>query len=605
VPKLRKPPEKEQKRVPFFPALGRLLKLAGRNQTWFWIALVVELIQAALMIVQNHYLRLLFDTVTGQDQARFIFLVVIGLILFVASIPFSYLRTYSLGTFSERTLAGIRQKVAAKFNQLPVSYLEERHSGDFLSVINADLGKVKSLTGNDLLNLLGQVLRGLAALIYIFLISWQLTLVALVTTPLMFVILAVLSSPISKRTQEMQTEIGDLNSVAQDGLNGLPITKSFNLVKILDEHFVKVNQGVIRKGLSLAKLRSGIDSLSGVVGFTPFLIAFGFGGYLAISGKITFGSIFAFINLLNFVVNPLSEIPRLVGSISESIGAAQRIFEALDHSSERSDGAVRRPSTQQGSAIRFENLSFAYQPGTPILQEISLVIQPGEKIAIVGPSGSGKSTLIKLLLGFYPLENGRVFLFGEDLNHWQLSAARQQMGFVAQDTYLFPVSIEENIANGKPGASLAEIAQAAAAANLAEFIQTLPEGYKTLAGERGARLSGGQKQRISLARVFLKDAPILLLDEPTSALDSESEALVQEALDRFMAGHTSIVIAHRLSTIKNVNRVLVLAEGKIVEQGTHEELLQKGGLYQDLYERQFGLEQASPAQTMQPGLAAE
>ena len=236
------------------------------------------------------------------------------------------------------------------------------------------------------------------------------------------------------------------------------------------------------------------------------------------------------------------------------------------------------------------------------MQDIDLEVQPGEKIAIVGPSGSGKSTLIKLLLGFYTLENGQVFLFGDDLNHWQLSAARQQMGFVAQDTYLFPVSIEENIAGGKPGASQAEIAQAAAAANLTEFIQTLPEGYGTLVGERGARLSGGQKQRISLARVFLKDAPLLLLDEPTSALDSESEALVQEALDRFMSGHTSIIIAHRLSTIKNADRVLVLDEGRIVEQGTHTELLQKGGLYQDLYERQFGLDQGS--QPLQPGLAA-
>ena len=344
--------------MPFFPALRRLLKLAGRNQVWFFIALVVELVLAGLVIVQNHLLRLVFDSVSEQNQARFISLLILSLVFFTVSIPLSYLRTHSLGTFSERTLAGIRQKVAAKFNQLPVSYLEERHSGDFLSVINADLGKVKSLTGNDLLNLLGQVIRGLAALVYIFLISWQLTLVALITTPLLFLVLNLLSSPITKRTHEMQTEIGDLNSVAQDGLNGLPITKSFNLVKILDEHFIKVNQGVIRKGLSLAKLRSGIDSLSGVVGFTPFLITFGYGGYLAISGNITFGSIFAFINLLNYVVNPLSEIPRLVGSLSESVGAAQRIFEALDHPSERSDGLVLQPALRQGPVIRCQNLIF-------------------------------------------------------------------------------------------------------------------------------------------------------------------------------------------------------------------------------------------------------
>ena len=239
--------------------------------------------------------------------------------------------------------------------------------------------------------------------------------------------------------------------------------------------------------------------------------------------------------------------------------------------------------------IRFKDLSFAYQADTPILRQVNFEVQHGEKIAIVGPSGSGKSTLLKLILGYYPVEDGRVYLFGEDLNHWQLEAARQQMALVAQDTYLFPVSVEENIACGKLGSDRQAIEQAAAAANIHDYIQTLPQGYQTSVGERGARLSGGQKQRLSLARAILKNAPVLLLDEPTSALDSESEALVQEALDRFMADHTTIVIAHRLSTIKNADRVLVLDQGQIIEQGSHEELLAKGGLYQELYHKQFGL----------------
>jgi ABC-type multidrug transport system fused ATPase/permease subunit len=582
-------PEKRPPSTPLLPSIRRLLQLAGRHKNWFYAALIADLLQAALIILQNHFMRHLFDAVLLSDRRVFYAFLLYWFIASIASVPLSFLRMRGLGWFSERTLADIRQKVAARLNGLPVGYMEERHSGDFLSVINADLAKVKTLTGSSLLDMFGTVSRAIGALVYILFISWQLTLVSLVATPLVFMVLSALSAPIAKRTSEMQTDVGALNSVAQDSLNGLPISKSFNLIRLLDERFKQTNRWVIYKGLAIARLRSGVDILSTVVEFTPFLIAFGYGGYLAINGSITFGAIIAFITLLNYVVNPLGNIPPLMATISESVGAAQRTFQVLDHDLERSSGTVTQPSQSGGAVIRLKDLSFAYQQDTPILRKVDFEVQPGEKIAIVGPSGSGKSTLLKLILGYYPVEDGRVFLFGEDLNHWQLESARQQMALVAQDTYLFPVNMEENIACGKLGSDRKAIEQAAAAANIHDFIQTLPQGYQTAVGERGARLSGGQKQRLSLARAILKNAPILLLDEPTSALDSESEALVQEALDRFMADHTTIVIAHRLSTIKNADRVLGLDQGQIIEQGTHEQLLAKGGLYQELYQKQFGL----------------
>lgn len=576
-------------------SIRRLLQLAGRLKTWFFIALIFELVGAVVIVVQNHFLRNAVDAVLPPDRQAFFTFLVFWLITALVEAPLAFLRVRSLGWFSEGTLAEIRHKVASRLNGLPVAYMEERHSGDFLSVINADMAKVKTLTGSSLLDLLGQISRMIAALVYLlFFVSWQLTLVSLLATPFVFFVLSALSAPIARRSNEMQTEIGAVNSVAQDSLNGLSITKSFNLINLLDERFRQANRWVIYKGIAIARLRSGVDILSTVVSFTPFLIAFGYGGYLAIHGVITFGGIVAFINLLNYVVNPLGAIPSLVASISESAGSAQRIFQVLDHDLERSSGTITQPGLLAGPVIRLKNLSFAYQPETPILQRVNLEVRSGEKIAIVGPSGSGKSTLLKLILGYYPVEDEHVFLFSEDLNRWQLAAARQQMALVAQDTYLFPVSMKENIACGKLGADCKDIEQAAISANIHDFIQSLPQGYQTYVGERGARLSGGQKQRLSLARAILKDAPILLLDEPTSALDSESEALVQEALDRFMVGRTSIVIAHRLSTIKNADRVVVLNQGQVIEQGTHEELLARGGLYQDLYQKQFGL-------VMEPG----
>jgi ABC-type multidrug transport system fused ATPase/permease subunit len=411
----------------------------------------------------------------------------------------------------------------------------------------------------------------------------------------------------------MQDEIGQVNSLAQDSLSGAMVVKSFNLAGILDERFHLANMKAVKKGLGVARYWSLINGLSFGLIIMPFIIAMGLGGYLVIDKSMTFGGLFAFINLLNFVVNPLGSLPGIIASIGEASGAAQRVFKLIDAPGERQDGTITwsaRDTTPLGSkavelpfdslanpeqlaaaetvpAIQFKDVSFAYNADSPILKHVSLSIPRGQTVAIVGPSGGGKTTLLKLILGYYPLPDECVRLFGADLNAWQLSAARQQMAFVAQDTYLFPVSLGENIGCGRPGASQAEIEGAARQANIHEFIAGLPEGYATNAGEWGARLSGGQKQRISLARAILKDAPILLLDEPTSALDAESEALIQEALDRFARQRTTVVVAHRLSTIKNANRVVVLQEGEIIEEGTHAELIAKGGLYLELYQGQY------------------
>lgn len=318
----------------------------------------------------------------------------------------------------------------------------------------------------------------------------------------------------------------------------------------------------------------------------PVLVTAAYGGYLAINGQMTPGSLFAFLYLLHFLIEPMAPFTDLIPQLRAATAAADRIIGVLQHPIEWTGGQSFALDPAR-PIIEYADVSFAYNGQVGVLNEMNFSIPHHRTVALVGPSGSGKSTVFKLLCGFYEPDEGSVKLNDRKLDQWNLEAVRRQLSLVAQDTYLFPATVAENIAYGHPGATRDEIIKAARAANAHDFIMNLPHGYDTLVGERGNRLSGGQRQRLGIARAILKNAPILLLDEPTSALDVQSEALVQEALERMMGGRTVLVIAHRMSTIKQADEILVLDHGRIVEQGSHQVLIEKDGLYKQLYLKQF------------------
>lgn len=580
--------QRDGRRPRIWPLIRRVMRLAGRDAALFYLAVAAALAQALLNVWFSQGLRGVIDGAVAGLRSAFtasLRQVILSLALLA---PLAWAQTYFTGGFSERTLARIRQALAERLAALPVARLSAAHSGDLMSVVNNDVSTLKTLTASDMFEAATQICAALVALVYLAIISWQLTLAATLAVPLMYLLMDRVIGPVSARAAELQGEVGRATSVAQDGLAGLATARAFNLQDVLDERLRAANRSALASAARVVRLRAVASALSNCIPIVPFIITFGVGGWLAITGGMSPGSLLAFIYLLNAISNPLGSVPRLLANMGVAAGGAARVFALLDESSERADGDVVAPDGAADVAVRFSNVEFAYTPGAPVLAGVSFAVRPGETVAVVGPSGSGKSTLLRLLLGFFEPSAGSIELFGHDLRRWRLADARRQMALVAQDTYLFPVSVRENIAYGRPGATQAEIVRAAQLANIHEFIVSLPDGYATLVGERGARLSGGQRQRIALARAILRDAPILLLDEATSALDTESEALVQEALERFMAGRTTIVIAHRLSTIMRADRVIVLAGGRVVEAGTHEQLLSAGGLYRRLYLRQFG-----------------
>ena len=566
-------------------------------QKWLLVVgvLIIGLL-TAISIFYSYLIKNMIDSAVNKDLNALVDLSYVLVGVLILEMGFSYLRTKVLGKYAEQGVARFRQLMAEKLAYYPVSEIEGKHSGDFVSRVTNDISKVRSFASTTIFELLFHPLAAVGAYGFILYLNWKLTLLITAIIPIIFFGSNILSKPMGKYSKKMQEHLGVVNSVAQDAISGIAVAKAFNLNKKLQEKYNISVDDSVNSEKDLARRRSFIQSFSQLMGIIPFLVTFIFGGYWAIQGMMTIGSLLAFINLLNRLTHPISMLPQLWGKTKSSMAAVDRIYEIIESESERENGQEYEvwennktaELVEQREVLKFSNVKFSYpEQNENIIDDLTFTVEKGESVALVGPSGGGKSTIMKLILGYYEDYQGQIDLFAHCLNQWNLKSLREEIALVSQDTYLFPESVEENIYYGRIGASKDEIIRAAKAANAHQFISELKNGYRTKVGELGNKLSGGQKQRISIARAILKNASLLLLDEATSALDTESEAFVQEALDRFMEERTSLIIAHRLSTIRNVDRILVINEGRIVESGKHKALLEKGGLYSKLYYRQL------------------
>lgn len=549
------------------------------------VAAIIAMILGALTTLAVPWIiRNIIDEVLAAKNLVALNWIALGiLVLFFLRGVFSYIQGYLMSYIANRVIIDIRNEVYARVQRLSLRFFDTRKTGSLMSRLTNDIGALQTAIVDNFVNIVKESVILIGSLVGMVILHWRLTLLCIIIVPLVSITIKYFGRKLKKSGHMMQERIADVTSHLQETIGGIRVVKSFFREDYEIARFRQINQASFGAAMKAARQSSHLSPIVEFIAAIAVTAIIWYGGWSVIDGELTAGELIAFLIYAINLANPVRRLSALYGDIQRSMAAGERVFALLDETPdirEKAD-AIALP-VLRGDVV-FDAVHFRYEPSKEVLSGISFHAEPGQKIALVGPSGSGKSTIANLIPRFYDVTAGAIKIDGHDIRDVTLASLREQIGIVPQDTALFNTTIEENIRYGRLDATYEEVAAAVRAANAEEFVRQLPQGLQTPIGDRGLVLSGGQRQRIAIARALLKDPRILILDEATSALDTESEQLVQAALERLMIGRTAFIIAHRLTTIQDADHILVIDRGRIVESGTHQSLLALHGMYYNLY----------------------
>ena len=565
----------------------RLIKLAKPHLPKFILAMLCMLVVGGLTSALAFLVKPVLDDIFMKKNAAMLKWIPIAVVaIYMLKGLCTYVQTILMNFIGQRVVADIRNRLYQVIQTQSMSFFTKNQTGILMSRITNDVNSMQGAVSEAVTSLLKDSFTLICLMFVIFYRDWQLALVAMVIFPVTIYPIATFGRKIRKLATRTQVTMGSLTTLLQETISGARIVKAFGREDYESSRFSRENENLLKltlKSVTISAVSSPFMEFLGGVGIAAIIF---YGGYQVIQGVSTPGTFFSFLAALILLYEPIKRLTNVNNTIQQGIAGAQRVFSIIDAVPEIRNKPEAIPLPTISKAIDIRNVTFRYED-TPVLKQINLTVRAGEAVAFVGMSGGGKTTLVNLIPRFYDVSEGQILIDGLDIRDVTMESLRAQIGIVTQQTILFNDTVRNNIIYGDIEKTEADVIRAAKAANAHHFIMNLPEGYDTVIGEQGTKLSGGERQRISIARALLKDAPILVLDEATSSLDTEAEIEVQEALENLMKGRTTLVIAHRLSTIRNADRIVVLVNGEIVEEGTHEALLDKKGEYFRLYQMQF------------------